>query len=174
MIAFVRHTPGLMVNTATGPDEAAELWVMRVDGTGARLLVRGRGDSAPRDTLADFTSPQFSPDGRRVYFLSRAWVTSHVVHVVTVESGRTQFVCPGNTLEVIPHGEYAGHLLVTQHRYFLAGGSYDWIWLVQPDGREVGPIVDPEALDAGQRLAEFRAMHVSPPMTAGAAPSRSC
>lgn len=25
-------------------------------------------------------------------------------------------------------------MLVSQHRYFLAGGSYDWYWLVSPEG----------------------------------------
>lgn len=93
--------------------------------------------------------------------------------MAAVETGRTRFVCSGNTLEVIPRGEYAGYLMVTQHRYFLAGGSYDWLWLVHPDGQTVGPIMDPEAPDAGQRLAEFRAMYLSQPTTPGAASSRS-
>jgi dipeptidyl aminopeptidase/acylaminoacyl peptidase len=158
-IAFVRRTPGLLVNTVSGPDEATEFWVMRVDATAGRMLVRGRTGTTPEATLASFKRLQFSPDGRRVYFLSPAWVTSSAVHVAAVESGRTRFVCPGNTLEVIPRGEYAGYLMVTQHRYFLAGGSYDWLWLVHPDGQAVGPIADVGG-SSGDRLELFRAMYI--------------
>ena len=149
MIAFVRRTPGLLVSTALGPEEATELWLMRADGTGAKRLVRGRGSAAPEDTLADLKSPQFSPDGRRVYFLSRGWVTSDAVHFAAIPSGRTQFVCPGNTLEVIPRGERAGYLMVTQHRYCSEGGSYDRLWLVAPNGKTVG--ADQEAFCVGER-----------------------
>ena len=37
---------------------------------------------------------------------------------------------------MVPSCDYAGFLLVSQHRYFLAGGSYDWYWLVSPEGQK--------------------------------------
>jgi len=140
-VAFVRRTPGVEVDAASGPAEATELWIVRTDGTGARRLVRGWGAEDMERMLAGFTHPAFSPDGGRVYFLSSAWVTSGAVHVVDLATGAERYVCPGNSLEVVPRGEYAGHLVVSQHRYFVGGsGSYDWLWLVTPDGRDVGPI----------------------------------
>jgi hypothetical protein len=62
---------------------------------------------------------------------------------------------------VLQNGRYAGHLLVSQHRYFLAGGSYDWLLLLTPDGKEAGPVVDEDASDAEARLARFRQMNDS-------------
>lgn len=156
-VAFIRGTPGNLVMTALDREEATELWVIRTDGSGARMLVRGRTADDPRRTLASLQSPQFSPDGRRIYFLGTAWVTSAAVHAVDASTGREWFVAPGSTLEVVPSGRYAGHLLVGQHRYFLAGGSYDWFWLVTPDGRDVGPVGETEAA-----LEAFREMYVSP------------
>jgi dipeptidyl aminopeptidase/acylaminoacyl peptidase len=125
-IAFIRRIPGDSVESATGPEEATSLWIMRVDGGDARMLVRARSADDPRRTLSGFQHPRFSPDGRRIYFLSSAWVTSAAVHAVEVDSGSERFIAPGNSLEVVPSGEFAGHLIVSQHRYFDAGGSYDW------------------------------------------------
>lgn len=51
-------------------------------------------------------------------------------------------MCAGNELEVVPGGEFAGCLLATQHRYFLGGGSYDWYYLLRPNGKEVGVVGD--------------------------------
>src|SRR5215216_1136524 len=60
-VVFVRATPGRMVEAASGPEEATELWTVRTDGTGARMLLRGRAGATPQTTLAVFEAPQFSP-----------------------------------------------------------------------------------------------------------------
>jgi hypothetical protein len=146
-VAFVRRTPRVMVEGSMGPEEATELWVVRTDGTGARRLVRGRAGERMERMLAGFSDPAFSPDGRRVYFLSSAWATSRAVHAVEIATGAERYVCPGNSLEVVPRGRFAGHLVVSQHRYFVGGGSYDWLWLVTPQGRDVGPIGEEEKLE---------------------------
>lgn len=155
-IAFVRRIPGDSVESATGREEATALWIMRVDGGDARMLVRARSDDDPQRTLAGFQHPQFSPNGRRIYFLSPAWATSGAVHAVEVASGSERFIAPGNSLEVVPYGTYAGHLVVSQHRYFDEGGSYDWYWLLTPAGREVRRVgVDEAAVD------RFRETHLT-------------
>jgi dipeptidyl aminopeptidase/acylaminoacyl peptidase len=156
-IAFIRGTPADSVDTVLGREEGTSLWMMAVDGSGARVLVRGRSSETPGQALALLQSPAFSPDGGRIYFLSAAWATSGAVHVVEVVTGAEKFIAPGNSLEVIPSGDYAGFLLVSQHRNFLAGGSYDWYWLVSPEGREVDPVGEDEAA-----VEEFRAMYVDP------------
>jgi len=150
-VAFVRHTPATSVETALGDEEAREIWTVAADGTGAGRRLRGRARAKPEATLAAFEQPRFSPDGQLVYFLSSAWVTSAAVHALDLRTGAVRFVCAGNSLEVIQHGRYAGHLVVGQHRYFLAGGSYDWLWLVAPDGRAVGPVGEDDEAVAGFR-----------------------
>ena len=49
-------------------------------------------------------------------------------------------VCPAAEFEVVSSGHYRDDLLVQQHRYFIGGGSYDWYWLLKPDGKEIGPV----------------------------------
>ena len=159
-VAFVRRTPGRSVSTGSGMAEWTELWTVAADGSGARMRLRGGPDStrAEGEELAGFQAPRFSPDGGTIYFLTRAWATSGAVHALDVASGREHFVAPGNSLEVVPRGQYAGHLIVSQHRYFVGGGSYDWLWLLAPDGREVGPLGD----DTPERLAAFRETYEEP------------
>lgn len=159
-VVFVRRTPGRSVETGSGTAEWTELWTVGADGSGARMRLRGGPDTtrAEGEELAGFRAPAFSPDGGTVYFLSRAWATSDAVHALDLASGRERFVAPGNSLEVVPRGEYAGHLIVSQHRYLLGGGSYDWLWLLRPDGTDAGPIGD----DTPGRRAAFWEAHVDP------------
>jgi dipeptidyl aminopeptidase/acylaminoacyl peptidase len=157
-VAFVRATPGRTVAAGSGDAQATELWVVGTDGAGARMLVRGRDGASPEEVLAGLAEPRFSPDGRLLYFASQAWVTSSAVHVVDLGTGRERFVLAGDLVDVVPRGEYAGHLLVGQHRYFLGGGSFDWIWLFTPDGREAGPVGD----GSGAGVEQFRELYVDP------------
>ena len=138
-IAFVRSTRGKTVQTSLSDTEATELWLIDSDGKQPELLVSGKEDGDPKKSLADFSSPQFSPDGRKIYFMSVGWVTSGAVHVVDVQSRRESFVSPGNTLEVIQRGKYRGYLIVQEHKYFFGAkvGSYDHYWLLTPNGREI-------------------------------------
>lgn len=139
-VVFVRGTNAKPLDSGAGEADANELWTVGTDGKNAALLVRSAAHPKPELLLAGLNAPQFSPDGKRVYFMSAAWATSGAVHAVELATRKVTFVCAGNDLEVIRSGEYLGHLIVQQHKYFLGGGSYDWYWLLRADGREVGPI----------------------------------
>ncbi len=146
LVVFVRATPGRKIAAGSGEVDANEIWLIGTDGRGERRLVRGSAHADPKRLLTGLQSPQFSPDGRRIYFLSAAWATSSAVHVFDLAIGREHYLCAGNSLEMLRSGKYRGHLIVLQHRYCLGGGSYDWHWLLRPNGREVGPIgEDPAA-----------------------------
>ena len=104
------------------------------------MLVRAKESDKMENVLAGFSKPEFSTNGKLVYFLSEAWTTSGALHVVDTTNGEEHFVCPAAEFEVVQSGEYRDDLLVQQHRYFIGGGSYDWFWLLKPDGKEVGPV----------------------------------
>lgn len=137
-VVFVREAEQPRVYRPNAPTH--DLYRIAVDGSGLTHLLSGRPDTVPERSLAMLSSPAFSPDGRTVYFMAAGWATSGAVHALDVATGRTRFVAPGNALRVVPAGEYAGHLAVQQHRYFLGGGAYDWYWLLTPEGKEVGAI----------------------------------
>ena len=151
-IVFVRQGSGPRLSAGAGDVEANEIWWVDSEGKQPRLLVRSAAHEDLKRFLGQLQAPQFSPDGKSVFFLSAAWATSDAVHTVDVASGKVRFVAPGNSLEVLQHGEHQGKLIVQQHRYFLGGGSYDWYWLLEPDGREVGPI--------GEDTGSFRELYL--------------
>jgi hypothetical protein len=156
LVVFVRQTPGRLVEGPVDETEETELWTVRTDGKDPRLLVRGGVARLPDGfpPMGSFRYPQFSPDGKWIYFLSICAVTSDVAYAVDVKSGELRSVCPANSLIVVRKGEYAGDLIVEQHRYFMGGGSYDWVFVVAPDGKELGTLGDRHAPGFDERLKD--------------------
>jgi hypothetical protein len=125
-----------------------ELWSIAIDGTDARRLLSGHGTRDPRFTICGFQNKQFSSDGRLLYFETPAWATSGAAHVLDLKTGKERFFLPSNGLNVLSHcsdAHYRDDLIVAQHRYFVFEGSYDWLWLFAPDGKEIGPIGEDDA-----------------------------
>ena len=139
-IVFVRKVDGKKIATGSDEVDPTELWQIRTDGKEAILLVKCRESEKPESVIAGFESLQFSTNGKLVYFVTPAWATSGGVHVVDTTNRKERYLFPGNNVKVVPSGEYKDCLLVQQHRYFIGGGSYDWYWLMRPDGKEVGPV----------------------------------
>ena len=139
-IIFVRTVPDKKISTGAGEANATELWQIRADGKEPTVLVRPKESDKMENVLAGFSKPEFSTNGKLVYFLSEAWTTSGALHVVDTTNGKEHFVCPAAEFGVVQSGEYRDDLLVQQHRYFIGGGSYDWFWLLKRDGKEVGPV----------------------------------
>jgi hypothetical protein len=139
-VAFVRKLDGKRIATVSDEVEPTELWQVRVDGREPSLLVRCRDAEKPESVIAAFENLQFSTNGKLLYFVTPAWATSGAVHVVDTTNRKERYLFPGNDLKVATSGEYKDCLLVQQHRYFIGGGSYDWFWLLRPDGKELGPV----------------------------------
>ena len=84
-------------------------------------------------------SLHFSPDAQRLYFLGNAWVTSYALHEIDIATGERRYIVPATELNgIVSKGKFKDHLVVRDHRYFLTGGSYDWLWLITPEGSVVG------------------------------------
>ena len=139
-VAFVRKVEGKKIATGSDEMDPTELWQVRVDGKEPSLLVRCRDSEKMESVIGGFENLQFSANGKLLYFVTPAWATSGAVHVVDTTNRKERYLFPGNNLKVVPSGEYKDCLLVQQHRYFVGSGSYDWFWLLRPDGKEVGPV----------------------------------
>ena len=139
-VAFLRKVDGKKIATGSEEVEPTELWQVRVDGMEPSVLVRCRDSDKPESVIGGFDNVQFSSNGKLLYFVTPAWATSGAVHVVDTTSGKERYLFPGNDLKLVKSGEYKDCLLVQQHRYFVGSGSYDWYWLLRPDGKEVGPV----------------------------------
>jgi len=80
--------------------------------------------------LSGFSSLNFSSEGDKLYFTSNAWTTNYAIHELDINTGIEKFLISGGPFLIIPFGEYVGKLVFSFHDYFLAGGSYDWWWIM--------------------------------------------
>jgi hypothetical protein len=151
-VVFVRKVDGKKIATGSVDEmDPTELWQVRTDGKEATLLVKCRESEKMESVIAAFENLQFSTNGKLVYFVTPAWTTSGAVHVVDTTTRKERYLFPGSDVKAVSSGEFKDCLLVLQHRYFLGGGSYDWYWLLRPDGKEVGPV--------GETTENFEAMY---------------
>lgn len=132
----------------------SELRRIRIDGTGEELLISGKDSDDRRDHICDFISKQFTSDGRYIYFLSPAWVTSAALHRYDLRTKKVRFLIPAKDF-ILLHDckkvENRDNIIVLQHRYFVIGGSFDWYWLFDKTGKtEKGPIGEYETTKAAR------------------------
>ena len=163
LVVFVRRTPSLKIQTALGkPTDRNELWVADTLGKepARRVLAgypAGQGLSLYQVTsdvkldLAGFSSPQFSPDAKRIYFMGEAWATSLPAFVLDLSTGRVEFLYNGRSIEVIRSGRYAGFLIAEKQIPRVVAGRVFRYWLLDPNGKDVGEIGVTKA-----ELSEFR------------------
>ena len=148
-VVFVRSTPNLTIDTGLGDQEENELWI--ADTTGAvapRRVLRGHPGGFRVDAnlvLGGFWAPQFSPDAKRIYFMSTIWATSHGIWLLDVAAGQVRFLCDGLDLEVLNSGPYAGNIIVRKHIPRVVPGRVFRYWLLDRDGNEVGEIGEAES-----------------------------
>ena len=131
-----------------------QLWVIDIASRTERLLVDDLpwpGDFPHEEGVRLdpwIGNPQFAVDGKSIYFTVPVWVTSSALYVVSADGGEAKFITSANYLKVIERGEYKGNLILSKHRYFRYGGSYDWCYIFSPDGKEIEVLSDdPDAID---------------------------
>lgn len=146
LVVFARVLDGKFLAAPSGDSlPASELCVSALDGSNVRvLLAAGAKRHRNGSPVAGFWSPQFSPDGTRVWFASPATVTSDVACSVDLRTLALREACGANSLRVVKRGRRAGCLIVEQHRYRKGGGSYDWLYLVDPAGKTLATLGDPD------------------------------
>lgn len=147
-VAFVREIPGKrdeLTPTAT-TEFANELWLVATNGKFENRLVKHGALSSNSMVISAIHHPQFFPDNHRIVFAAALAVVESGVHIVDLQTRKLRFVSAGNSMEVVPSGDYRNHLIVQRHKYFLVGGTYDWYWVLDDKGNEIGLIGDEENL----------------------------
>lgn len=123
-----------------------EIWLRDLTNGTERLLVAS-GDipknrlintkEYPFHSIADLRSPVFSLDSKKLFFSSRAWVTSDAIFSIDIETGKLAFVSDGNGLGMVTKGKYKGMLVTDRHKYISDGGAYDNLYVIDHQGKEL-------------------------------------
>ncbi len=150
-VVFVRRTPDLKIETGVpGPRGECcqidnELWI--ADVTGAKQpkrILRGHAGIykiGPDLVLGGFQSPQFSVEGRIVFFEANTWATDGAIYSLDLTSGFLRLICVGIGFQVITEGKYKGYLIANKNmpNYPTHVHSY---WLLDPVGKLLRQIGD--------------------------------
>ena len=158
-IAFVREDKSRPVDPAK-EIPYKDVYIVPSSGGVPRLLVSRGTPCGKNRYLGNFHSLAFLSDSRRLVFQSQ-WAAVHgSTHVVDVTTRDCKLVAAGNRVIVVDRGPYRDHLLVSLHKYFLTTGTYDWWWLIDADGNEIGPVAEDRDEESTNELDEFREMYM--------------
>ncbi|HEY5071067.1 MAG TPA: hypothetical protein VII63_03460 [Caulobacteraceae bacterium] len=152
-VAFIR------ADSAAASDENPPTSLWLADGPSGKLrrLLASRRSDDVKANLASFHHPLFSLDGHFIYVSADAWATSPAVHQVNVATGAERFVIDGGVVALIRTGPLRGYLLVRRHKYHPAPryGSYDPIYVVRPDAKEMLVVPGTDLDDDKDHLAPW-------------------
>lgn len=149
MIAFVRRNPGVYdENNEILLTDNSEIWLYDLTNDKNTCIILPVNDEAgikSENILTNFNNLVFSNDGQKLFFITAAWVTSGAIHEYDIVNKNQRYLFPGNSLYIIPQGKFKDYFIVNQHRYYQAGGSYDYYWLFDKNGNEIREIGESEA-----------------------------
>jgi hypothetical protein len=122
-----------------GSDGLLEL-VVRSVSSPERTIVRVGG----RLPVGSFKLPikgdlQWSESGNKVFYLLEFIGTSNYLACLDVRSGEVKPLADVITFSVIRSGEYKGYLVALKRKHTLVR-VWDWYWLLNDAGSELGPI----------------------------------
>ena len=141
--AAIDPDTGQPIDTAKdkNTDYAQQIWIYDVKSKKQKVLVHSNFScNDPEKQILDPQELKFSPDGKKLYFMTTGWVTSAALHVVNVDGKHEHYLIPTNDYSIIPKGQYKGYIIAWQHRYFVAPGSYNWYSLYSPSGKKIGSL----------------------------------
>jgi len=134
IVFYINATPEDAKNGGGG----TEIELRNMKTSQSKVLLKATPSNEPEKNLDGFSRLRLSPDSKTLFFQSSAWATSDAIHSLDLASKKTQFVTDGTLVCIVGAGEYQGHLIVQQHRYFIQGGSYDFLYLYDANGKKEG------------------------------------
>lgn len=125
---------------------------LRVEQLGGQKERRGYTIAEPvsvQDYQLKIKSVAWSPSRGRLYLLLDFTSTSDFLAYLDLADGAVRAASDVVLFSFVSAGEYAGKIIALKRKQTLTR-PWDWYWLLDEDGREIGPIGSQED------LAEFR------------------
>ena len=151
-IIFIRDIKPCPITPNTGwvPGDYDEIWSMRADGSDQRCIIKNNCSSNQDMShfLGSFDSLHFSPDGKRIYFLSQNCATDAILYRANSDGSNIKRISNAHQLDVIggnPKDEYYGHLVAGVRKSQGAEPIRWTVVLLNAEGIEIMEIEDVEA-----------------------------
>jgi dipeptidyl aminopeptidase/acylaminoacyl peptidase len=127
--------------TRSGPaTRVMQLWVAEVEGSQSPKLILDSPIEVKGNKFSGFYRPQLSDHQTYVYFLIQFGASSGAVVRLTMGTKELVYITDALEFSVIAKGKYKDDLVVKQHRRKLGLGYYDWFFLLEPAGEQIGVI----------------------------------
>lgn len=139
-------SPPLIAYVRTVELAHTQLWLLHEDTFKNELAVDGKQkEQFSGPSTEGQRSLTFSADGHYLYFAADAWTTSGVIVELDINTRKTRFVEPGNLVQAIGQGKYAGNLLVVQNRHHPPPefGLYEQAVVIDRQGKELAYVDGP-------------------------------
>jgi Tol biopolymer transport system component len=131
-------------------DPFSELWSVNADGSNERCIIKNNYSPSVDigSYLGNFDSLHFSPDGKRIYFLSQNCATDAILYSANADGSNIKRISNAHQLDVIggnPESKYYGYL-VAGIRKSQGVKPIKWtVVLLDAEGKEITEIEDVEA-----------------------------
>ncbi|HAF1610273.1 TPA: hypothetical protein G8M64_004626 [Salmonella enterica] len=112
-------------------------------------LLTTKHSTKPEKELSGFNNLILSPDNNTLYFHTDAWITSPAIYKMDLKNYKPHYIVDGYLHCIVQTGKYKGDLIVSQHRHYVQGGSYNPISLFTPQGKKLGVVGDDDTTNAG-------------------------
>jgi hypothetical protein len=158
LAAFI-HIDGQATDPPVGPPTS--LWLADTTICRSVRLISSNGVEYGQDAFNGFGHPIFSLDGNFIYVTGAFSAVSPAVHQINIATREQRFVINGAAVAVIRTGPYRGYLIVGRHMYYAPPqvGSYDAVFVVRPDTKEVFQIPGSDADDGQDHIHPWLQAH---------------
>ena len=108
-------------------------------------LIKGCNEPSTIGDGCYYSKPILLDNNRTLYYLKDQWMTSNGIYKLDLVTLENKFITDGNSFQVINEGKYKNYLIINKHKYMGKGDSFDYHYLVSPEGKQITTITNPES-----------------------------
>ena len=108
-------------------------------------MIKGCNEPSTIGDGCYYSKPILLDNNRTLYYLKDQWMTSNGIYKLDLVTLENKFITDGNSFQVINEGKYKNYLIINKHKYMGKGDSFDYHYLVSPEGKQITTITNPES-----------------------------
>lgn len=143
LVVFVRRTGETIKSGGPPLQDVTQLWMINLASSIFPELIFDESVKIGDRTFHQFSEPQIASADDAVYFLITYGAATNGLVRLDLREKATRFIAPALEFRLIKSGELQDDIIVQQRRPYAAGGFYNWYWLFDRQGTDLG-LVGPD------------------------------
>ncbi|EAW2933977.1 DUF4156 domain-containing protein [Salmonella enterica] len=148
---YVYYTSALWDGEGREPSDFSDYVIGVYDSNNDKttVLVKPKYFKDPTKNFTEFSNLKLSYDNKYLYFHEGGPATSYRIYKLDLKNNNYKLVTNGYLHCLVKTGKYKGDLIVSQHKYYVQGGSYNPISLFTPLGKKLGIVGGDDTTNEG-------------------------